>query len=136
MVGPLQLKNVHRKYMIPRGLRLKKTPTTVYTDTFMCKWNEILSTCSLSLMDLIVTHEMTKLQSLETEIIKIQENVNVFADKDIFSTLHENVMRNVDKLETNIMQIKKAKFQRDLDDYNKKQVYSWSKTRWMSTPKS
>lgn len=130
------LKMYIEKNMIPRGLRLKKTPTTVYTDTFTSKWNEILSTCSLSLMDLIVTHEMTKLQSLESEIIKIQDNLKVFADKEDFSTLQDNVMKNVDKLETNIMQIKKAKFQRDLDDYNKKQVYPWSKTRWMSTPKS
>lgn len=35
-----------RKGMIPGGLRLKKIPTTAYSDAFVIGWNQILSICS------------------------------------------------------------------------------------------
>lgn len=56
------LKMYLEKNMIPRGLHLRKTPTTIYSDLFVAKWNDILSVCSLSLMELIVTQVVTKLQ--------------------------------------------------------------------------
>lgn len=130
------LKMYIEKQMIPRGLRLKKIPTTSYSDAFITKWNDILSSCSLSLMDLIVTEEITKLQSLHAEIEKTQTNLNVYTDTEDFSSLQEKMTNNIAKLESTIMNLKKSKFQRDLEDYNKNQVYNWSKERRMSTPKS
>lgn len=47
--------------MIPRGLRLKKIPTTIYSTEFTKEWNQILSKCSGDLIKLIIRYEDTKL---------------------------------------------------------------------------
>lgn len=38
------------KEIIPRGLRMNKAATTIYSDVFTQEWNAILSSCSINLM--------------------------------------------------------------------------------------
>lgn len=45
--------------MIPRGLRLNKNTTSVYTPEFQSQWEKALSNCSFTLMSLIITQENT-----------------------------------------------------------------------------
>lgn len=48
--------------------------------------------------------------------------------------LNERIDKNIDKLEASIMQIKKNKYQRDVDDYEKGEVYTYQKFCKMRTP--
>lgn len=56
--------------MVPRGLRLRKSPTTIFSESIMNEWYAILSNCSLSLMKLIMQQETIKMQALQEEIKK------------------------------------------------------------------
>lgn len=129
------LKKYVDKPMIPRGLRLKKTPTTMYTESFDTDWQIALSTCSITLMKLIISQEETKLQTLEGEINNTRLELDKYKDAEGFNMLNEKMTKNVDKLEQSIMQTKISKFKRDVEDYTNNQVYTWSYER-NKTPKS
>lgn len=63
------------QHKIPRGLRLRKLPTTIYSDHFIEEWNAILSKCSLDLMGLIVKQEEAKLVELRSHIVVMQKEI-------------------------------------------------------------
>lgn len=46
------LKQYIGESMMPKGARIKKFPSTSYSNEFMVKWNDVLSKCSLDLMSL------------------------------------------------------------------------------------
>lgn len=51
------LKQYVGKDMIPRGLRIKKFPSTLYSEEFTLQRNNILTKCSVELMELIIQQE-------------------------------------------------------------------------------
>lgn len=95
-----------QKYMIPRGLRLRKLPTFIYDSDFLTKWNLILSDCSKSLMSLIVPQESQLLSDLRVEIKQVQDNVALYAGSKAFIQMDNKFKDNLAKLETNIMDTK------------------------------
>lgn len=123
--------------MIPRGLRMKKVPTTIYSDTFKEEWNLILSTCSLKLIQLIIKQEEEKLKVLSEEIKTAESAVQEFKDSKDFDQEYQKIKDNVDKHEEWLASVKKTKFQRDIYDYSHNQVYEWKpRDRTFNTPKS
>lgn len=66
----------------------------MYTDSFTNQWNEIFSSCSLALMELIITHEIDKLESLQKDI-KSKENLEVVTNNDSFAELNDKMQKNV-----------------------------------------
>lgn len=56
------------KYMITQGLRIKKIRTTVYSDSFKAEGNNILSNCSIQLINLIIKQEEEKLKQISEDI--------------------------------------------------------------------
>lgn len=105
--------------MIPGGLRLKRVPTFIYSDSFMKDWNDILSECSLSFMRLIIDQEALKVQQLHQEIESVKGTViNLTPDKS-FRDRSDKMMASISKLEASIMRIKKVKYQHDSSDYQK-----------------
>lgn len=63
------------KKLIPRGLRIKKIATTVYSEAFQNEWNDILTNCSVELMKLIIQYEEKMLEDLDVEIQNLQESI-------------------------------------------------------------
>lgn len=123
--------------MIPRGLKLKKLPTNIYSEQFKEDWNTILSNCSIQLMNLIIKNESEKLKDLAENITIEETKLEEFKDLSTFETEHKKLEDNITKLEDYIMQIKKNTFQRDLFDYSHQQVYDWAKReRSTGLPKS
>lgn len=53
----LTLEQYLEKKMVPRDLRLKKNPTFPVSEEFTSKWNEILTDCSLKLIQLLIMAE-------------------------------------------------------------------------------
>lgn len=78
------LDNYVNKNMIPRGLRIKKTPTSTYNEDFTTKWNLILSDCSIKLMQLIISPENVVLNEVRSEIKELQQNIMPYADTQAF----------------------------------------------------
>lgn len=94
--------------MIPRGLRLKKIPTTAYTEAFNADWQTALSECSLTLMKLIIEQETVKLQATEGEILTAHADLEKFKDAEGYNALFEKMNKNLEKLELSVMQTKKS----------------------------
>lgn len=110
------------EHMIPRGLRIKKIPTTFYPGTFVQEWNAILSNCSFELMRLIVRYEQECLYKINSNIKDQKEAVNKFAHLPTFTDSENKLQRMIEELETQITQIKRTKYLRDVDDYQSNTV--------------
>lgn len=124
------------KDMVPRGLRIKKHPTTLYGDEFVEKWNSILTSCSKKLMELIISFENTALSEIRNEIKTLQGEIVPLAECVTFKEMDTKIKNNIAKLETTIAEIKKSKYMRDLQDYKSDTVYTWFKRDRINTPRS
>ncbi|XP_056408369.1 uncharacterized protein LOC130310244 [Hyla sarda] len=126
------------KNMVPRGLRLKKRPVKVYSQTFLAKWDSALLDCSAKLMKYIVEEEETELADLQKEMENLKTSLTEFKTHQEFPRLEETVLEKLDNIESEIMDIKRNKFHRDPQDYNKDQVFTWfrNKSNDTETPRS
>ncbi|KAG8593608.1 hypothetical protein GDO81_000903 [Engystomops pustulosus] len=124
--------------MIPRGLRIKKMPTTIYSDLFLETWNQTLSDCSEKLMALIIQEEQNILANIKLEMEDIKNQLNELSPTENLSNVEEEIKSNLTEMENSIMEIKKKKFDRDLLDYKYNEVYTWKSFRSSkkNTPKS
>lgn len=123
------------KEMIPRGLRIKKKPTSTYSETFLAQWQSTLSDCSFKLMELIIQYEQQSLADLREEVSKTQQSLTAYAHHPDFIEMDNKLKNNLAKLETIIIQIKQSKFNRDYVDYTTNTVYNWMESK-AQTPKS
>lgn len=64
--------------MVPRGLRIKKIPTPLFDDTFVSKWNDILTDTSIRLMQLIVSYEEEALVKIQSDIKETQASLQQY----------------------------------------------------------
>lgn len=124
------------KKLIPRGLRIKKIATTIYPEPFQNEWNSILTKCSVDLMKLIVQYEQKSLDEMETEIKTLQDTISKLAPPGKMEEITKQIDTNILKLEENIMILKRRKFQRDVQDYIKGEVYTWTTNKPKSILKS
>lgn len=125
------------KEMMPRGLRIKKLPTTVFSEEFLTEWNGILTHCSTQLINLIIKYEEPKIALLSEEVKKAEQDLQEYKDLNTFDEEYKKLKNNVDKNEEWIASIKQNKFQRDLFDYAHNQVYTWkNKEHFRSNPGS
>lgn len=115
--------------MVPRGLRIKKSPSTIYSDLFIVEWNDILSKCSFDLMRLISTYEEKLLVDVNQNIVSLKESVMQYRSLSIYDDLNTDLQLNISNLETEIMETKRSKYLRDLKDYEDGTVYIRTKDK-------
>lgn len=121
----ISLKKYLQEGVVPRGLRLRKTPTTVFSTKFQAEWDSILTKASLSLISLIVTEEENKLKVLQQEVAKASEDLEHFRHLHNYSTNYHRVEEKLEKLEEQIAATKRSKFLRDSEDFQTGKVYAW-----------
>lgn len=90
----------------------------------MSEWNATLSECSTKLMRLIIQQEEVTLTELNMEIEEAKVLLAPHANSSEYEALRVKMENNLKKLEDHIMDIKKSKFNRDILDYQKIQVYT------------
>lgn len=123
------LEHYRGKNLIPRGLRLKKFPNTMYEGEFIKKWEAILSECSDKLMELIIHEEEKRLAQLQDDIENIETLLAESITLEALQTLNENINKKVLEAEKKMSEIKRNKLRRDENDYDKGEVYSWRVSR-------
>lgn len=111
--------------IVPRGLRLKKVPTFVYSEEFLIRWNDLLSDCSLKLIELIVQTEKMRLKEIEREILDMKVEIQQQLEQQPYEEILTSIQDKVNKYEKDIAQVKTKKLQRDSNDYDQGQVYNW-----------
>ncbi|XP_056407734.1 uncharacterized protein LOC130303239 [Hyla sarda] len=123
--------------MVPRGLRLRKFPTTIFSEQFKAEWEELLNDSSLRFVKLIIKHEETALTEITSKISELQNSISKYEHHPTYVDLNQKISGNIVKMETLISQTKENKFLRDLQDYKSNHVYEWPQNRsTKSTPKS
>lgn len=132
------LRTYIEKRMIPRGLRMKKIPTTQFDNDFTTKWNNILTDCSINLMELIVSKEEEAMIQIRNDIKATQSSLQQYLGLPEMQEWDTKLKANIMKLEADIVSMKKTKFQRDLNDYKQDCVYDWGKYQksHLNTPRS
>lgn len=113
--------------MIPRGLRINKSATSLQTPDLKKQWEDILSECSIKLMKLLIEDENHQLILIQEEINKLEVTVKTQLVFSEWEKWQNTVSDNLKKMEENIIMTKQSKFERDLHDYSNNEVYSWKK---------
>ncbi|XP_075172191.1 uncharacterized protein LOC142243873 [Anomaloglossus baeobatrachus] len=111
----------------------KKILNTIYSENFVSKWNDTLSSCSLKPMGLIIEHEEISLKETQTNLDEAKSTLKLITSEEDYLETINRIQTSVDKIESRIMDMKKRKFNRDLHDYSSNQVYEWG--RWENTNK-
>lgn len=99
----------------------------------MEEWNKL---CSLKLMGLIIQEEERKLIEIREEIQTVTSSVTEYVATSEYKSLQKKSQESLEKLEQQVMAMKKSKFTRDVSDYQNNQIYVWRKRYNNSTPRS
>lgn len=121
------LKKYCTERIVPRGLRLRKLPTTVFSPEFLKKWEEILLEASLSLMGLIIDEETAILKEQEVEMERIKGELKGFETMDTYQDLMKETKDRIEKMERAISDTKHRKYTRDMEDFHLGRIYNWSR---------
>lgn len=121
-----------QNHMVPRGLLIKKTAMSIQTPEFKKRWDDILSDCSIKLMQLIVEDEEIQLKKIDNEIKELESSVKSDFASPNWEKWANTLSTNLKELEERIMSVKQ-KFERDLRDYDNNEIYTWRKERSRST---
>lgn len=120
-----------RKRRIPRGLRIQKAPTVGLNNPDFCqKWCEITNKCSFDLMVLIIQEMNDQLTEVRSQIKDTRGKLETdYMDKTALKTLLDECEKYKEKFQTELTLVKKKKFMRDTEDYEKDKVYLWRSGR-------
>lgn len=126
-----------RNKKIPRGLRIQKAPTIGKTnENFVKRWGEILNKCSLDLMLLIIEHVSTEASALKVEI-DAQEKLLKDKYNTMYPDIDRTIMDSVGKYKEQLLSIKLKKYKRDVEDYQRNEIYHWEcKEQLPSSPRA
>ncbi|CAH2250168.1 Hypothetical predicted protein [Pelobates cultripes] len=112
------LKKYVRDQITPRGLRIFKDPSFDKDDPhFMAGWNKLLDGFSFSTMGYIVARREENLPKLDEEINKWKDLLIESTSPEIYNSILREIKEKVDRIETEIIDIKRSKYQRDRNDY-------------------
>lgn len=123
----VSLSDYLRIKMIPRGLRITKTPFLGHENKAFCdRWCEILNKCSLDLMALTISEITTQLDSVRERITDVKKELSEKQpDRERFDKLIEDCEKQKTTLEEELKLSKRKKFERDRNDYEGGAVYRW-----------
>ncbi|KAM3930917.1 uncharacterized protein RB166_004398 [Leptodactylus fuscus] len=120
------LENYLSKNIIPRGLRVQIFPTFDTEDlSFSSKWEDTLTKCSRTLIELLVGADRKQLETLEKEIDTLKDKIHLALSSEEVVVFDKALDEDLSKWEKNIQDLKSRKFQRDYKDFQSGKVYRW-----------
>lgn len=115
-----------RQKIIPRGLRLQKSPAFGLQNSDFCtRWCEILNKCSFDLMALVITETTKQLESTKLETKKMEIQLGEMVTKSKLTEFKKDLERQRAEISKEIRAIKRTKFARDNADYQQGKIYFW-----------
>ncbi|CAJ0960772.1 unnamed protein product [Ranitomeya imitator] len=121
----VSLETYLQRYIIPRGLRIQIYPTAECDPLFTNKWEDTLSKCSRTLLELLIGADKKKLEHVEGEIDALKSKIQTSLTADECSQFDKEVETELAKWEKEIQSQKIRKFHRDQQDYEQKRIYRW-----------
>lgn len=116
-----------RKKMIPRGLRIQKSPALgLNNPKFHDRWCEIVNKCSYDLMALVIKETSDQLAKTKEEISELSNKLdNELTDKAKLGEIKKELEQLKEKHHTETKTYKREKFVRDTRDYTSGNIYFW-----------
>lgn len=113
--------------MIPRSLRLQKTPAMFANDLTFCeKWVSILNKCSTNLM-LLIEKSGETIDSLKLEAEELEKTLKEHLTEDEFNVKTKELEEALAITSSKTRELKQKKFERDTRDYKNNNVYKFLK---------
>ncbi|KAM4054244.1 uncharacterized protein ACNLHF_006667 [Anomaloglossus baeobatrachus] len=117
------------KQMIPRGLRMQVFPSFPVEDTtFINKWEEICSTSSLKLMELLVGYNSKTLEEVDKELDSTYLELKTISSAEEIAAFDAMMAASSEEWEKAIRETHSKKIMRDMTDYQQLRVYRWRKS--------
>ncbi|KAM4043149.1 uncharacterized protein ACNLHF_013530 isoform 1-T1 [Anomaloglossus baeobatrachus] len=114
------------KQIIPRGLRVRVTPTfIVEDDEFIKKWEEACNLCSSTLMQLLIKYNTDHILKLDKELESEQALLKSKCTEDKFKNFEKALDAKLDSAVKKIQDTQLKKFNRDQRDFATNMVYFW-----------
>ena len=122
----VSLSDYWREGRIPRGLRVKKLfPSTTRDAPFKEKWEAILNKCSMDLMLLLIEDHKKQREELGAKITQIESSLTLTPEQKV--PFFKKISDDIHKTEVTIKELKRTKFERDVEDYQHGHVYNWER---------
>lgn len=122
----IYLSDFFKKQHIPRGFRIRNTPTIGRSNVEFCKrWCQILNKCSMDLMLLVIEEVSKNLISTRSELAAFEgaHLSSLMNDKD--SKLMEKLQTQLSRYTVELHKFKKQKVITVNADYQNRRVYRW-----------
>ncbi|XP_053573621.1 uncharacterized protein LOC128663351 [Bombina bombina] len=107
-------------------LNLSKDQTREDPD-LQTEWNEALTTCSLTLMDIVIRSKTKKRDNLKSKIDNITVDLKTLKSDTKYGEFKSNLKAKIQKTDGELALRKGNKFNRDMEDYLNNKVYNWSR---------
>lgn len=112
---------------IPRGLRVRLVPTLFVQDTdFYMKFAQIINKCSFDIMILTVQFLQKERLSPAKQILEIETQLDAALGQDELIKTKKTCMKKLESFMKNVETRKRAKVERDQEDYTHDRVYNWN----------
>ncbi|OCT78012.1 hypothetical protein XELAEV_18029107mg [Xenopus laevis] len=112
---------------IPRGLRISLRPMLFAgNEEFRLRFAQILNKCSFDIMTLTVEFISKELESVRTEMQKIDEQLSAGSSAQELAELKDQMQIKLDKYKSENEKQKRQKYDRDTVDYERGRVYAWN----------
>lgn len=113
---------------IPRGLRIKKFPTSeLSNDDLKKEWTDTLDTCSFKLINILIASKTKEIEVLQSDMSFIQSELASSQNLAAFTDLDSRLSNKLDKMEKSVIASKRGKMARDKNDYENNKVYTWKR---------
>lgn len=104
--------------MVPKGLRQRIIPAAhLRTERFQAKWEKLCLEQGLQVLGLIIEEEKAQLEEINMQIETSVGKLEEVKDDESFSSLNENVRKEVEKVQRVVKSIKQKKFLRDKKEF-------------------
>lgn len=110
--------------IVPQGLRCYKFPNRTTRDSALFKdLSKLYNDTGLQAIQIIINNNLSKLDSLKTEITDLQNNIFNHADFQRCKILFESISPKINRHVATIIQRKQRKLNRDLVQYQNNTAY-------------
>ncbi|CAJ0935798.1 unnamed protein product [Ranitomeya imitator] len=122
------LSEYYRVKKIPRGLRSNIRPNLMLNDTSFCvKFGMISNKYGLDIILLNIEYLQQETKKLKCDISLVEVELKGLMREEEWTNFKESINIKIDKLRLELEDVKRRKWNRDMDDYKDGNIYNWQR---------
>ncbi|CAJ0934780.1 unnamed protein product [Ranitomeya imitator] len=122
------LSEYYRVKKIPRGLRSNIRPNLMLSDaSFYGKFGMISNKYGLDIILLNIEYLQQEMKKLKCDISLVETQLKDLMREEEWNNFKESINIKIDKLRLELEDVKRRKWNRDMDDYKDGNIYNWQR---------